>query len=246
MGNNADAASVAYLSTVPYSVASRLQRRLHAEVADGDRPDTLLLLEHPHVYTLGRRGSESDILASEGRLQQLGVEIHHTDRGGEVTYHGPGQLVAYPIIDLHRWGGGPLKYVRALERTIISTLAESGIRAESEGHPTGVWVRSRKIAAIGVKVGRRVTMHGFALNICPDLSYFDHIVPCGMPGVEVTSVSLEIGRRAPVSEFVPSVVENFGRVFEFQMAEVESDQVLPARSAPVSSTALCSSKSVLS
>ena len=206
------------LGLVPYRDAWDIQLRLRAEVADGRRPDTLLLVEHPHVYTLGRRGQERDILAGAAELARLEIEVHHTDRGGEVTYHGPGQLVGYPILNLRRWGGGPLKYVRALERVLIETLAEFGVIAESEGRPTGVWVEDRKIAAIGVKVSRRVTTHGFALNVCPDLSYFDHIVPCGMPEGRVTSLSLELGREVGVGEVAPVLVERFGAALGLRMA----------------------------
>lgn len=216
-------ATTSWLGLVPYREAWDIQLRTHEEVADGRRPDTLLLVEHPHVYTLGRRGQERDILVDASELARLGVEVHHTDRGGEVTYHGPGQLVGYPILNLHRWGGGPLKYVRALERVLIETLAEFGVSAESEGHPTGVWVEDRKIAAIGVKVSRRVTTHGFALNVCPDLSYFDHIVPCGMPESRVTSLSLELGREVAVGEVAPALVEQFGTVFGLRM---EKDTLL--------------------
>lgn len=205
------------LGIVPYRDAWDIQLRLHGEVADGRKPDTLLLVEHPHVYTLGRRGQEHDILVDTDALESLGIEVHHTDRGGEVTYHGPGQLVGYPILNLRRWGGGPLKYVRALERVLIETLAEFGVRAESEGRPTGVWVEERKIAAIGVKVSRRVTTHGFALNVCPDLSYFDHIVPCGMPDSRVTSLSLELGREVAIGEVTPVLVERFRAVFRLRM-----------------------------
>ena len=207
------------LGLVPYNEALDIQLRMHKEVTEDSRPDTLLLLEHPHVYTLGRRGQEHDILIDPAELARLGIEVHHTDRGGEVTYHGPGQLVGYPILNLRRWGGGPLKYVRALERTLIETLAEFGVVAESEGHPTGVWVGDRKIAAIGVKVSRRVTTHGFALNVCPDLSYFDHIVPCGMPEGRVTSLSLELGREVAVSEVASVLVERFGAVFGLHIAD---------------------------
>ncbi len=210
-------AVASWLGRVPYMEAWDIQLRLHQEVSEGGRPDTLLLVEHPHVYTLGRRGQESDILIDRAELAQLGVEVHHTDRGGEVTYHGPGQLVGYPILNLRRWGGGPLRYVRALERVLIEMLAEFGVRAESEGHPTGVWVGDRKIAAIGVKVSRRVTTHGFALNVCPDLSYFDHIIPCGMPDAGVTSLSIEVGRTVTVSEVVPVLVERFGSAFGLRM-----------------------------
>ena len=206
------------LGLVPYRDAWDIQLGLHTEVADGHKPDTLLLVEHPHVYTLGRRGQEHDILIDTNALETLGIEVHHTDRGGEVTYHGPGQLVGYPILNLRRWGGGPLKYVRALERVLIETLAEFGVGAESEGHPTGVWVEDRKIAAIGVKVSQHTTTHGFALNVCPDLSYFDHIVPCGMPESRVTSLNLELGREVTVGEAAAVLMERFGAVFGFHIA----------------------------
>ena len=215
-------AVASWLGLVPYSEAWDIQLRTHEEVAEVGRPDTLLLVEHPHVYTLGRRGQEEDILIDAAELARLGVEVHHTDRGGEVTYHGPGQLVGYPILNLRRWGGGPLKYVRSLERVLIETLAEFGIRAESEGHPTGVWVGDRKIAAIGVKVSRRVTTHGFALNVCSDLSYFDHIVPCGMSDAGVTSLSIEIGRNVTVSDVVPMIVEKFAWVFGLRIKQSSS------------------------
>ena len=183
------------LGLLDYQAAYDLQRRLHAQVVAGELPDLLLLLEHPHVYTLGRRGQQSHILASDEALTQLGVETHFTDRGGETTYHGPGQLVGYPIVNLRRWGGGVRKYVETLEQVLIGTLSEFGITAHSEGKPTGVWVGDAKIAAIGVRVSRSVTMHGFALNVCPDLSFFDHIVPCGMPGARVTSMAQELGQE---------------------------------------------------
>ena len=196
-----------------YQAAYDLQRRLHAQVVAGELPDLLLLLEHPHVYTLGRRGQQSHILAPDDTLTQLGVETHFTDRGGETTYHGPGQLVGYPIVNLRRWGGGVRKYVETLEQVLIGTLSEFGITAHSEGKPTGVWVEDAKIAAIGVRVSRSVTMHGFALNVCPDLSFFDHIVPCGMPGARVTSMAQELGQEIAVSDVMPAVARAFGGEF---------------------------------
>ena len=198
------------LGLLDYQAAYDLQRRLHAQVVAGELPDLLLLLEHPHVYTLGRRGQQSHILASDEALTQLGVETHFTDRGGETTYHGPGQLVGYPIVNLRRWGGGVRKYVETLEQVLIGTLSEFGITARSEGKPTGVWVEDAKIAAIGVRVSRSVTMHGFALNVCPDLSFFDHIVPCGMPGARVTSMAQELGQEIAVSDVIPAISQAFG------------------------------------
>ena len=198
------------LGLLDYQAAYDLQRRLHAQVVADELPDLLLLLEHPHVYTLGRRGQQSHILAPDDMLTQLGVETHFTDRGGETTYHGPGQLVGYPIVNLRRWGGGVRKYVETLEQVLIGTLSEFGITAHSKGKPTGVWVGDAKIAAIGVRVSRSVTMHGFALNVCPDLSFFDHIVPCGMPGARVTSMAQELGQEIAVSDVMPAISQAFG------------------------------------
>ena len=208
-------ASILQPGVVPYADALALQRRVHGEVAAGRRGDTLIVLEHPHVYTLGRRARAGDVLADARELAALGAEVYHTDRGGEATYHGPGQLVAYPIIDLRRWGGGPLKYVRALESAIIAALGDFGIDAESEGRPTGVWTGGRKIAAIGVKVSRRVTMHGFALNVSTDLSYFDRIVACGLPDERATSMRRELGRDISAREVAPSVIERLRGEFGF-------------------------------
>ena len=211
IGNSRAAKCVALsLGRTGYLSTWDLQKRLHSRVVEGELLNVLLLLEHPHVYTLGRRGNASDILATPEVLARKDVEVHHVDRGGEVTYHGPGQLVGYPIINLRAWGGGPLKYVRALESALVATLADFGIAAQSAERPTGVWVGDAKIAAIGVKISRGVTTHGFALNVDPDLSYFDHIVPCGMPDVRVTSMST----LRPDTTDVPSVMAAFVRHFE--------------------------------
>ncbi|MDE2718822.1 MAG: lipoyl(octanoyl) transferase LipB [Chloroflexota bacterium] len=199
---------VVHLGSIDYPSALALQRDLHQRVTNGELPALLLLLQHPHVYTLGRRGADTDILVSPATLDELDAVVYHTDRGGEVTYHGPGQLVGYPILDLRAAGLGPLAYVRALERVIISTLAEFGIHATSEDRPTGVWVDDAKIAAIGVRVSRGVTMHGLALNVNPDLSYFNHIVPCGMPDASVTSIA-----EQSVALDVSGVVDIFSKHF---------------------------------
>ena len=218
------------LGVVGYAEALELQRRLHRQVVDGSLPDLLLLLEHPHVYTLGRRGKEKDILSTERELLDLGVEVHQTDRGGEVTYHGPGQLVGYPIVDLRRWGGGPLAYVRALEAVLVATLREFGLSSQSGEKPTGVWVGDAKIAAIGVKISRRVTMHGFALNVAPDLSYFDRIVPCGMPDVQVTSMAALLAGEITVEQVVPVLIERFGETFGLRVSPPSPDEIEPVLS----------------
>ena len=147
----------------------------------------------------------SDVLAGPEFLARHGVEVHDVDRGGQVTYHGPGQIVGYPIVDLRRRGGGPLRYVRALENALVATLREFGIDAGRADRPTGVWVGDAKVAAIGVRVSRGVTMHGFALNVDPDLSFFEQIVPCGMPDVLVSSVSALATRAVSVEEVVPAL-----------------------------------------
>jgi lipoate-protein ligase B len=215
----------AYLGRVGYAAGLALQRRVHARVAAGEMPSTLLLLEHPHTYTLGRRGSDADILIGPEKLAALGVEVAHVDRGGEVTYHGPGQLVGYPILNLRRWGGGPLRYVRALESMIIATLAELGIVAESEDRPTGVWIGKAKVAAIGVRVSRGVTTHGFALNVDPDLSYFDHIVPCGDPDAPVTSIAAQGKAGVDVATVVPIMARQFGAALGQPVEWVRVDEM---------------------
>ena len=202
--------------SLDYPAALALQRDLHRRVASGELPALLLLLQHPHVYTLGRRGSETDILAPDEALRELNAGVYHTDRGGEATYHGPGQLVGYPILDLRAAGLGPLAYVRALEEIIISTLAELGIRAAAEGRPTGVWVGDAKIAAIGVRVSRGATMHGFALNVNPDLSYFNHVVPCGMPDASVTSIA-EQGLGLEIPGVIDILTTHFANVLDYSL-----------------------------
>ena len=202
---------------VPYLEAWDLQRELHARVVAGALPGALIVLQHPHVFTLGRRGKDADVLADAHRLAALDADVVHTDRGGEVTYHGPGQLVGYPLVDLRAWGGGPHDYVRAVERVLIATLADFDIEAESDGRPTGVWAGDAKIAAIGVKVSRGVTMHGFALNVEPDLSYFSHIVPCGMPGAQVTSIAAFRPGYGAMGDVVEGVALHFARAFNFDM-----------------------------
>jgi lipoyl(octanoyl) transferase len=202
-----------WLDTVAYGSALEVQHSTMADRKSDSIPDTLLLLEHPHVITYGRRAGDSHLVTSRADLERLGVEIFETDRGGEATYHGSGQLVGYPIIDVRVAGLGPVTYVRLLEQAIIDTLAEYGINAHLVDGETGVWVggkpnekrlsgvnpKGKKIAAIGVRISGGVTMHGFALNVSTDLSYFQHIIPCGMPDLPFTTIEREIGSALPVS-----------------------------------------------
>ncbi|MSQ11936.1 MAG: lipoyl(octanoyl) transferase LipB [Dehalococcoidia bacterium] len=205
------------LGSVGYPQAWELQKALAVRRAEGAVPNVLLLLEHPHVFTLGRRGRESDVLLTPEERARLGVALHHTDRGGLVTYHGPGQLVGYPIIDLRTWGGGPVRYVRTLEEALMRATQHFRVASECREGLPGVWVDERKLAAIGVRVSRGVTTHGFALNVSTDLSYFRHIVPCGLPGLEVTSLERELGVTVDLARVRQEAVRAFGERFGFTM-----------------------------
>lgn len=191
---------------VPYREAWDWQVQIAQQVREGLSPDTLLLLEHPHTYTRGRLATDSDLLLDAATRAARGIDVVETDRGGLITYHGPGQLVAYPIIRL-RGRGGPHRYVRTLERVIISTLAEFNLPAATVEGLTGVWTADgqRKLAAIGVKIAGGVAYHGFAINVNPDLTMFDGIVPCGIRDRKVTSLAVELG-FAPAMDAVSSVV----------------------------------------
>jgi len=177
--------------------------------------DQLILVEHPHVVTMGRNGHPENLLAEPALLARAGISFFETDRGGDVTYHGPGQIVGYPILDLREWKRDVHAYVRALEEVIIDTLSEFGIAAGREAGTTGVWTGQGKIAAIGVHISRWVTSHGFALNIDTDLDYFRYIVPCGLTRPVASMRSL--GSRAQRGEVAAALIQNFGRVFERQM-----------------------------
>jgi lipoate-protein ligase B len=209
---------IAHLGTVEYRRAWDWQIALARAIHDGQRPNTLLLLEHPHVYTRGRLSRPEHVLLTPSQLAEQGIDVVETDRGGQITYHGPGQLVAYPIVDLREWGG-PLKYVRTLEQIIIKSLADFGIDAGLVDGLTGVWVNDRKIAAIGVKISRGVAHHGFAINVNTDLSYFDHIVPCGITDRAVTSLAEVLGETVDPEAVRYSVAYQFGRGMGFKMVE---------------------------
>lgn len=199
-----------WLGTVEYLHARELQDNLVNRVHDGESPNTLLLLEHPHVYTRGRLSRDEHLLTPNDELHALGVPIHETDRGGQITYHGPGQLVGYPIINLRQLGIGPLQYVRALEQVIIDTLGDFDIPAHTEPGLTGVWTAGGKIAAIGVKISRGIAFHGFALNVNTDLSYYRHIIPCGITDRPVTSMRAELGIGVDIAAVHQALAREFG------------------------------------
>ncbi len=202
-----------------YLRAWDIQKTLVERVAEGSAPNTLLMLEHPHTYTIGRRGRREDVLLGDEELVRLGASVHDVDRGGEATYHGPGQVVAYPIVDI-RPLGGPLKFVRALEQVMISTLADYGIAAEAKAGWTGVWVGEEKIGAIGLKVSRGVASHGLSLNVNPDLDYYGHVIPCGMLDISVTSMELLLGESVDMEGVGYTLQYHFGRLMGLKMVEV--------------------------
>lgn len=207
-----------WLGTVDYLEARELQLALLEKVHAGAEPHTMLLLEHPHVYTKGRLSKQTDVLLPEEELAAKGIPVYETDRGGQVTYHGPGQLVVYPIINLREWGG-PVKYVRALEQVVIATLAEMEITANCESGNTGVWTDQGKIAAIGVKISRGIAFHGLALNVNTDLSLYQNIIPCGIADRSVTSMAAILGEPVDLELVRYGMVYQFGREFGFRMED---------------------------
>jgi lipoyl(octanoyl) transferase len=219
--------------TVAYEEARRAQTELEGRRQRGEVPDVLLLLEHPPVYTRGRRSQPQELPMGVEWYEAQGIEVRDTDRGGLVTYHGPGQLVAYPIVSLEPYGNDVHEYVRGLERVTIGALAEHGVPAQVIAGLTGVWTEgeepptgsARKIGSIGVHVSRGVTTHGLAVNVSNDLQPFEWIVPCGIEGVAMTSVSRELGSEQDLGAFAATLVGRFGEVFERQPVEVSPEEL---------------------
>lgn len=198
------------------------------EETDLATPNHFLFVEHPHVYTLGKSGDISNLLVSEEQLQAKNATFYKINRGGDITYHGPGQIVGYPILDLENFFTDIHKYLRLLEETIILTLVEYGLKAERSEGETGVWLDvgtpfARKICAMGVRASRWVTMHGFAFNVNANLGYFDNIVPCGIKEKAVTSLNVELGRsEVPLDEVKPKLLKHFSDLFEAELVEKAS------------------------
>ena len=200
------------LGRISYRAAWNLQQDLVAQRKAGEIPDQLLFVEHPHVITLGRNANRENVLVSESELERLGIELCETDRGGDVTYHGPGQLVMYPILDLRDWKRDVVAYVRALEQVIIQAVARLGVEAEPLAGCTGIWVGEAKLAAIGIHISRWITSHGVALNVSTEMEYFNCIVPCGIQK-PVTSLEAITGRVMGYEAIRPLVVDSFAKIF---------------------------------
>ena len=222
---------------IGYAKAWELQKRLVAARKTGAIQNVLLICDHPHVITLGRNGKREHLLVSEQVLRQKGVEFHSSDRGGDITYHGPGQLVGYPILNLGAIRKDVVWYVRMLEEVMIRVTAKFGIHAERMTGKTGIWVRDtkdsnvpgsteEKLGAIGVHISRWVTSHGFAYNVSTDLRYFDLIVPCGISGRKATSLEKILERAVARQEALQPLVRNFGEVFELEMLETSREDLL--------------------
>jgi lipoyl(octanoyl) transferase len=203
------------LDFMDYKEAWDLQHEIHSKRVSGEVEDCLFLLEHPNTYTLGKTAHKENLIGSEDYLKKNEISVYDIDRGGDITYHGPGQIVGYPIIDLNNWQKDTHKYLRALEEVIIKTCNDYGLMCGRNPEHTGVWVDERKIAAIGIKVSRWVTLHGFAFNVNTDLNLFNGIIPCGIQDKSVTSLSKEINRIINIQEVKEKLLTNFKEVFGY-------------------------------
>ncbi len=211
---------------VPYKYAWDLQLKAHNLRVKGEIPDVLFLLEHTHVYTFGKKGRRENLLVDQNFLHTMGIEVYHIERGGDVTYHGPGQLIGYPIFYLERHLAGVKSFVWSLEEVLIRTLKEFGVDASRIEGLRGVWVENEKVVAIGIAVKRWVTFHGFAFNINTDLDYFNFIVPCGIRDRGVTSLSRLLNKDVHVDEVKPILLRKFEEVFEKKFVQIREDDPL--------------------
>ncbi len=218
--------SVINLGRTDYGQCWGLQQRLFELRSRNEIDDLLLLTEHDHVYTIGKTGDDNHLLANGEELTRKGIGVYHNDRGGDITYHGPGQLVGYPILDLNNYYCDLHRYLRDLEEVIVRVLARHGVKGSRDGDYTGVWVGNEKVCAIGVKTRRWVTMHGFALNIKTDLSFFGRIIPCGIFEKGVTSLQKQVGMELDMDEIANTLALEFGHVFEARMHMGSVEQVL--------------------
>lgn len=206
------------LGNCPYGKAWDIQKKIHAKRVAGEIPDTLILVEHAHVYTLGKNANAQHLIAGQDYLKTKGIEIYNVDRGGDITYHGPGQLVGYPIFNLKEHKESISWYVHTVEDVLIKMLADYGIAAGRIDKLTGVWVGNQKIAAIGMRVSRWVTMHGFALNVSTDLSLYDGIIPCGIVSKGITRI-VDLAPDIQMDQVKRDVIIKFGTLFNLSLAD---------------------------
>jgi lipoate-protein ligase B len=207
------------LGKIKYQHAWDIQKKYFELRTLGKLNDILFICEHPHTYTLGKVAEKTNLLFDQKVLDEKGIEVFEIDRGGDITYHGPGQIVGYAILNLSEWKQDTHLYLRALEEVLINTCSNYGIASTRNNKYTGVWIDNRKICAIGIKVSRWITMHGFAFNVNSDLNMFSGIIPCGITGKEVTSLSNELQKEINISEVKQNVVLNFEKVFSYSEIE---------------------------
>jgi len=210
------------LDTIDYKEAWDLQKSIFNLRYQEKIDDVFLLLEHPHTYTLGKTANEKNLVGNEEYIKKNRISVYDIDRGGDITYHGPGQIVGYPIIDLNNWGKDTHKYLRALEEIIIRTCADYDLTVTRVPNFTGVWIEDRKIAAIGIKVTRWITMHGFALNVNTDLSLYNGIIPCGITNKDVTSLKKELNIEIDIQEVKSKILNHTIKIFGYNDIETRN------------------------
>lgn len=214
------------LGLIDYQKAWDIQREFHKKRTLGEVEDILFLCEHPHTYTLGKIADKNNLLLSKGELQKKGISVFEIDRGGDITYHGPGQIVGYAILNLSEWKKDTHLYLRNLEEIIIKTCSNYGIQGGRKEKYTGVWIENRKICAIGIKVSRWITMHGFAFNINTNLDLYNGIIPCGISDKEVTSLERELDKKIEIDFVKEKVINNFRKVFEYNIINIVNSNEL--------------------
>lgn len=221
---NKEARKLVYcdLGLIDYKDAWDLQKSIHQQRVENKIDDVLFLLEHPHTYTLGKVADKKNLVGDEKFLSDNKISVYDIDRGGDITYHGPGQIVGYPIISLTNWKMDTHKYLRAIEEVIIKVCSEYGLNGRRVDKYTGVWIEDRKICAIGIKVSRWVTMHGFAFNVNTDLNLFNGIIPCGISDKDVTSLSKELNKEISLKEVKEQIIHHFMNEFQYQQIEFKS------------------------
>jgi lipoyl(octanoyl) transferase len=210
------------LGLIDYKAAWDLQKKIHQLRVENKIDDVFFMLEHPHTYTLGKTADKQNLVGDEKYLNNNKISVYDIDRGGDITYHGPGQIVGYPIINLTNWQQDTHKYLRALEEVIIKTCKEYGLNGSRVDKYTGVWIENRKICAIGIKVSRWITMHGFAFNINTDLNLFNGIIPCGISDKAVTSLNQELKREISPNEVKEKIIHHFGDIFNYTQIEFKT------------------------
>ena len=226
MGNQSISKILDYrdLGLVDYQEAWEIQKSLFEKRLNNEIPDTLLLLEHPHTYTLGKSANKENLISDDDYLKEKGIAVYDIDRGGDITYHGPGQIVGYIIFDLKNWKQDTNLFLRSIEEVIIKTCSDYGLQTSRMEKHTGVWIDDRKICAIGIKVSRWITMHGFALNVNTDLDLFNGIIPCGITDKGVTSLQKELDKKFVIKEVKQTILNNVINVFGYDELKNESDE----------------------